>query len=561
MSMKSHRFWLLLGLLGLVGCEEDPTSSRVQKGVFNLLGGLDVGEMLMLSGEEASQVVLGGQRDARRYMYIPFHASKTDGNFQFRLTGSNVAANAGPSFSRDRVPLSETVAPVANWALHERLHMRMTDAARPVLASGAVRQAIRSRPRLSLQGPLGGQNAEVGAVVEINADAVVSRFCQGIDLRSGRVEAIGERVIVVADVNNPSGGFTRQDYEAFAREFDLLIEPTVVGHFGQPTDIDDNGRVVAFFTRAVNELTETAAEGFISGFFWVRDLVPQAAGCPGSNEAEIFFLLVPDPNGEASPVRHARSNVFNSAVATIAHEYQHLINAGRRIYVTDATALETTWLDEGLAHMAEELLFYAASGLQPRSNLDFEDLTSQALFDAINRFMVQNLARYGLYLDKITSESPVSGEDDLESRGATWAFLRYAADLSGLDDAEFFQLLVDNPEVGFANLDAVLGRDAIDVVQEFGISVYTDDQIPALGPRFQQASWNFRSFLPLIFDVFPLEVERLGPTQDLSMGLLAGTSGYVEVNTLGGYVSRITATTVTGNAPSDQFRIAVIRVE
>ena len=59
-----------------------------------------------------------------------------------------------------------------------------------------------------------------------------------------------------------------------------------------------------------------------------------------------------------------------STTAVIAHEFQHLINAGRRMYVNNALDFEDTWLDEGLAHVAEELLFYREAGLRPKGNID-----------------------------------------------------------------------------------------------------------------------------------------------------------------------------------------------
>ena len=39
-----------------------------------------------------------------------------------------------------------------------------------------------------------------------------------------------------------------------------------VNAFGQPTDIDNNGHIVLFFTRAVNELTPPNAGGVVGGF-------------------------------------------------------------------------------------------------------------------------------------------------------------------------------------------------------------------------------------------------------------------------------------------------------
>jgi hypothetical protein len=46
-------------------------------------------------------------------------------------------------------------------------------------------------------------------------------------------------------------------------------------------------------------------------------------------------------------------------------------------------------------------------------------------------------------------------------RGASWAFLRYAADQENGPDATFFRSLVDGGEAGLANLRAALPVDPI----------------------------------------------------------------------------------------------------
>ncbi len=82
--------------------------------------------------------------------------------------------------------------------------------------------------------------------------------------------------------------------------FDTLVDPVDRAAFGTPSDIDNNGHVILFFTRAVNELTPPGALGVTLGFFFPRDLYPKTAApgpCAGSNVAEMFYLLVPDTGG------------------------------------------------------------------------------------------------------------------------------------------------------------------------------------------------------------------------------------------------------------------------
>jgi hypothetical protein len=270
----------------------------------------------------------------------------------------------------------------------------------------------------------------------LNANA--ENACDIPDNRQGRVVAVSANAIAVEDLANPQGEFTQADYQQILAEYEQFVHPVDVLNFGQPSDIDTNGRSIIFFTIAVNDLTpDNSTTGFVAGFFFARDLFPKdpAPGlgeCNTSNVAEMFYMLAPDANG-------TRGNKFDAAfvkritAGTIAHEFQHLINASRRIYVsTSAEAFEATWLDEGLAHIAEELVFYEASGLGPRQNIDLARVrSSQQAADATNKFMVANLGRFRAYLQETAAQSPYDDDDDLETRGAAWSFLRYAADRPG----------------------------------------------------------------------------------------------------------------------------------
>lgn len=257
--------------------------------------------------------------------------------------------------------------------------------------------------------------------------------CLNPVIRTGRIEAETARLTIVADVNNPTGGFTAANYQAFAATFESLVWPVLTENFGVPADIDNNGRVIAFFTRAVNELTPAGSPGFIGGFFYARDLFPKVANnlpaCPGSNEAEMFYILVPDPSGSLG-LAHSTEFVRNLAVGVIGHEMQHLINASRRLYInTNATEFEVVYLEEGLSHIAEEMLFYEASGIAPRSNVTEAMIkSSQATLDAANSYATSNLGRFSLYLKAPSENSPYNNNANLTTRGATWAWLRYLAD-------------------------------------------------------------------------------------------------------------------------------------
>jgi Big-like domain-containing protein len=258
--------------------------------------------------------------------------------------------------------------------------------------------------------------------------------CQSIQLRTGEVKAETAHLTIVADVSNPTGGFTDADYAAFGATFESLVWPVLTENFGTPTDIDSNGRVVAFFTGAVNQMTPAGSTSFVGGFFFARDLLPRVKDnvitsfdCPGSNVAEMFYVLAPDPTGSLG-LAHTTAFVRNLAIGVIGHEMQHLINASRRLYIsTTADAFETVWMEEGLSHIAEELLFYEASGLSPKANLGVTEL-SGSVAAAAAAHIRSNLSRFSLYLKTPSDFSPYAENDALGTRGAIWSLLRYLAD-------------------------------------------------------------------------------------------------------------------------------------
>ena len=167
---------------------------------------------------------------------------------------------------------------------------------------------------------------------------------------------------------------------------------------------------------------------------------------------------------------------LSASLGTLVHEYQHLINAARRIYINNANDFEEVWLNEGLSHTAEELLYYRASGLTPRQNIDATSIrSSQQRVDAANAYQIDNLDRYAIFLGNPAANSPYADNDSLATRGATWGFLRYAADHQGTSDGTVWRQLVNSTTSGLANLTNVFGGTILNEFRDWSISVYTDD--------------------------------------------------------------------------------------
>jgi hypothetical protein len=269
----------------------------------------------------------------------------------------------------------------------------------------------------------------VGDLVKLNVNG--DSACNAAVYHTARVVAISSKAVILSDTLNPKNGFSTADYQRFATRFDTLVYPLDVANFGEPLDIDKNGHIAILFTRAVNELTAPRANSYVGGFVFSRDLFPntqtaRAQACAGSNQGEYFYMLAPDPTGVVNGNVRTTGFVDSATVAVLAHEFQHLINASRRLYVNNSPVFEDKWLDEGLAHIAEELLYYRESGLSPRSNLDINAIRTRSA--AFSADMSGNASRYRSYLVAPSQNSPYSLNDSLPTRGAAWSLLRYAVD-------------------------------------------------------------------------------------------------------------------------------------
>lgn len=417
---------------------------------------------------------------------------------------------------------------------------------------------------------------KVGDVMTLNTNAI--QACSAPNNRPARVAAVGTRSVVVADNENPSGGYTDAEYASIAATFDTLIYPLDTTAFGAPSNVSVHGKILLFFTRSVNALTPVSTNNFtIGGFFFSRDLYPKVArnglgACAGSNEAEMFYLLVPDPNGEVNSNKRTKDNVTTLNLGTIAHEFEHLINAGRRLYVnTSATPNEETWLDEGLAHTAEELLYYRVSGFTSRQNLNLSQVSAQPA--NFSNYASQNFSRLYQFLINPELNSPYAPNDSLATRGATWHFLRFAAGRqSALGEPAFYRALVNSQTTGRTNLTNVLGGSAqfATYLRDWTVSIIADDYstatTAALDARYIMPSWNFRSIFPGLrigsgnaLGVYPINSRSLLSGAPQRITLAGGTSSYVRFALLSGNSSYVSLASNGAALPTD-MRYAIVRL-
>jgi len=278
--------------------------------------------------------------------------------------------------------------------------------------------------------------------------------------------------------------------------------------------------------------------------------------------AEMFYLAVPDPNAEVNGnTTFTKAFISHLTLSTTAHEFQHLINASRRLYInTGATDFEVVWLNEGLSHIAEELLFYRQSaGLTPRLDIDstnFKGVQNQTNVDSYNFNQQSNFGRFREFLLKPGVASPYAPDDSLWTRGATWDFLRYAADHRGTNDGDTWFKLVNSTKTGLPNLMDVFGAGLMSIFRDWSVSVLTDD-VPNVANQWQQPSWNFRSvftYIPSIHS-YPLSTVTVGDNAPLSVSLKGGTSAYVRFSIPAGQVGSVNWSTQSNGIAMSLVRL------
>ncbi|MFW6192330.1 MAG: hypothetical protein ACOC83_02495, partial [Gemmatimonadota bacterium] len=381
----------------------------------------------------------------------------------------------------------------------------------------------------------------------------------------GVVRAVGENVALVEDLDAPSPSFPEETWRALRDEFDEVVFPTDSLYFGGPADIDGNGRIVVLFTPEVNRLTPRSATGRIGGFFLPLDLTdsgdPEGSGlqgpggevCPASNEGELLYLAAADPEGEfGSPLREDQA--LRNARSVAAHELEHLLSAEQRLVFGDAAfdELGEVWLQEGLAHVAEEVVGLRLMDLAPGENIGWDEIEGdRRQLDRFNTFHLDNFARLDLFMRQPTA-APVlatadpGGAAGLQMRGFAWSLLRWAADAEGGDREEvelFRSLSRGGPShlSGVENLEQAVGRSWADLLGDYRLALALDDTgVDGVPADLGFATWDIRSVFAGLSENassgdsfpfrFPLAVTELPvETTAVDFDVRPGTAAYFRV--------------------------------
>ncbi|MGI9091160.1 MAG: hypothetical protein ACR2GG_08665 [Gemmatimonadaceae bacterium] len=501
-----------------VACGGDPTNPDRPDPTSSNLGSMSVGDVRTLTFTQAS----GG-------LQIP--AALSSAQYAIILGNSNVASPAIPSVTvHGDWMTSQAVGPLASFAppTGQSLSARGSTTPRGAMFEASLRNFERTqlpRPGGATQSgglvsldklppaPSRATAPAVGATLQIkvltpsgfNGTGSVNCSTGGFTVTTGKVRAVGKHALVVSDVTSPAGGFTDADFQGVADEFDSFTFPTDSAYFGSPTDLDNNDHIIIYYTPAVNRLTPTGdatSSGYVGGFFFAGDLYDPIAGskgCLSSNKGEYFYLLAPDAsaiNGNDFTADFVRQVTRG----TVAHEFQHMINSGNRYVSPTISNFEATWLDEGLAHMAEDVVGRARAGFGDNFTVAFADVDKLSA-PVLQAYFLQNFARTKYYVGRPDTTGAIVGTakaaNNLASRGAEWAFLRYLDDwYSGTNPRILTRKLVAGPDTGTVNLTKSAGAPLDTLLSRWLVTMYTDHRsIPGLNAVYNYKSYTLRQLV------------------------------------------------------------------
>lgn len=486
---------------------------------------------LLDCGNGGTTVTFGG--GGASYLIVPEFA--TD-QAPFQLVDYSVASGALSSVaaaSRVRAVALQSGGATPHLLTAQRAADRLLrERGRVVARSGAIRSALVRAPSAATAPP-----------DTIRSFQVLSSFSATSTWATvtARLAYSGANVLLYLDTLAPSGGFTPTQLQAFGQYFDQTLWPIDTTAFGGPSDIDANGHVIMLMSKVVNADTPTATcanQGFVAGFFNPEDF--NGPTDPHSNQGEIFYSVVPDPNGVFS-CTHTVADVGFDVPSVFLHELQHLISFSQHVVVGGGQPA-ASWLDEGMSIAAEELgsLYYEARCPPPSCRTDPAQLFPDSSQGFVQGFLYDSY-QYGLLPDtaSITLES-----DDMPGdswRGGAWLLVRYIVDQGG---PAMYRKLELGPAGGAADIAQATGRPFPALFADFGLALYTDS-LPGLARTTAPAvdrftTRNLRQLWARLFTTsgpstnIPLQmpVQLFAVTGDTSTAVLyPGTVTYFRLDT------------------------------
>ena len=447
------------------------------------------------AAETAACVRLPG--DGARYLIFPQFANPdepTTASRPYALTVDGTTEGATALLARADATAPPASPPVRQPTVRERFERTLRQG-EGALAREGIADEADAQPRAAggHRALYSAELAPLGTGVPPDPPPIGSdrafRVLSRLDVSSfastvGRLRYAGAHVLVYEDRASPEP-FEPAALQRLGDLLDRTLYQLGVRTFGAESDIDGNGRVIVYLTPVVNALTTPAqcgSDGYVRGFFYGTDLGTRSQF---SNRGEILYGLVPDAVGARS-CPHPVGEVLEQLPITFIHELQHMISFNQKVLVRRGRE-ETTWLNEGLSHAAEELAgrLYEARYPAPHGRV----AAAQLLPDSAIPFYRGDIENAGYYLSASTAHSVTSLSDlgTLEERGASWLFVRWLAAQKGED---VLGRLSRSPRTGRRNVEEVAGEPFAALFADFVVAL-SADSVPGVERARIPARYQF----------------------------------------------------------------------
>ncbi|MDR0719845.1 MAG: hypothetical protein LBF78_09435 [Treponema sp.] len=159
--------------------------------------------------------------------------------------------------------------------------------------------------------------------------------------------------------------------ETMAKEFDDNIYTKIKDAFGDPTDVDGNGKVILLLLDVQDGYDGSVGSSYVAGFFHSNDMLQTSY----SNKADMLYIDTWPANFKTA---EGRAQIYSTA----AHEFQHLINYSLHHGAGKLNRSMDVWVDEGLASGAE----FIYGGVQ-QDRIKYFNNNSQSILKGNNFFV------------------------------------------------------------------------------------------------------------------------------------------------------------------------------
>jgi hypothetical protein len=561
---------------GLAAQVDHPVSVATQRSLF-------VGESVSFNGAgvACNELTSGGT-----YLVSVFNTSTVatgQSGFLLRGTAPTAAADAtaGERQALSVAPSRSTAKPDPGAVAHLRVLEQNIRTARDLSARVTPRKRAEAHAFAVAAEPVG-----TAGTFRI-PDLTTNTLCNSFKTVSARVVYSGPIVVIWEDEAAPLRDQMGSRWQEMGVEYEQVMHPIVLENFGDPLTYDawvaNPGRVHMLFSKEVNDFVLPGGGG-VNAFVFSGDFFPRNS-CGSSDERALFYARVPTVPGSGFDGNTA-ANWSRVTRSTVIHEVKHIVSFATRLRMAaesgGSATIETVWLEESTARLAEEFFGRAVMGYSQGGNTTYEqsiwcEVRVGSNFpdcDLIPLVMQKHFDGIYQYYRDVENRSPIGQVGtDFSFYGSGWLLVRWAMDHSNLSEAAFSKALVNEPQLtGVSNLTARAGRSFPDMLADFTLAMAVDDHEGGIStrPELTFPSWNTRDIMRGLNQDFPngytvpwpLAVRPLtfGDFDASVTGIRGGTAAFFRLTGPSGSRQMLELLSTTGSTAPSGLGVAIVRV-